>query len=135
MGNEYAFFDEDLCLRFLDYAIGRGISGSCRRDEMDAWVATLPDDMDDAVADEIETAYENFLVAQRERVEAAPGEDVRRVMGVSVVMPDGGSQVIRVPGVYALRLMEHFTLDEIRELVTAIANEAVSPHAGPLCKR
>jgi hypothetical protein len=47
-------------------------------------------------------------------------------MGVNIEHPDGSTQVVRVPGEYALRLVEHFTLDEIRSLVTAIAGEVLA---------
>lgn len=134
MGNEYVFFDEGLCERFLTFARERGLAADRQRDEMEAWVAILPEDLDESLEDEIEACYEDLMVVQRDLVEAAPEEDVHRVMGVNVMLPDGACQVVRVPGPYALRLMEHFTLDEIREMVTAIAAEVTAPRNRPLCK-
>lgn len=135
MSNEYIFFDEGLRERFLALARHHGLQADWREDAMDGYVVSLADDLNDALEDELEAAYEDLQAEQRDLVDTGDGTDALRVMGVNIVHQDGSTQVVRVPGEYALRLVEHFTLDEIRSLVTAIAGEILAPHGGPLCKR
>lgn len=135
MSNDYIFFDEGLRDRFVSLARDLGLTPGTACDAMGSHVVSLPDDLDDELEDKIESAYEDLMAEQRDLVDAGDDSDARRVMGVNIERPDGTTQVVRVPGDYALRLMEHFTLDEIRELVTAIATEVLVPRDGPLCKR
>lgn len=135
MSNDYIFFDEGLRDRFVAFAQNLGLPSGTACDAMGSHVVSLPDNLDDELEDKIESAYEDLMAEQRDLVDAGDDADARRVMGVNIERPDGTTQVVRVPGDYALRLMEHFTLDEIRELVTAIATEVLAPRDGPLCKR
>lgn len=135
MSNDYIFFDEGLRDRFVTLANDLGLTPGSACDAMGSHIVSLPDDLGDDLEDRIESAYDDLMAEQRDLVDADDGEESRRVMGVNVERPDGTTQVVRVPGDYALRLMEHFTLDEIRGLVTAITNEVLAPRDGPLCKR
>ena len=135
MSNEYIFFDPSLRDRFLHFAGERGLAAATRRDSMDAWVVALPDALDDALEAAIEAAYDALMIEQRDLVDAEPNAEARRVMGVSICLPDGATRLVRVPGAYGLRLMEHFSVEEIRELVGAIAVEVLAPDDGALCRR
>ena len=135
MSNEYIFFDEGLRERFIALTSHHGLQADWREDAMDGYVVSLADELNDALEEELEAAYDALLAEQRDLVDTGDGADALRVMGVNIQHPDGSTQVVRVPGEYALRLVEHFTLDEIRSLVTAIAGEVLAPHGGPLCKR
>lgn len=135
MSNDYIFFDPALRDRFLALVGARGLAASTRPDAMGGHVVALPDELDAAIEADLEAAYDELMAAERELADASEAVGVHRVMGVNIVRPDGGTQVVRVPGTYALGLMEQFTLDEIRELVTAIAAEVLAPHGGPLCRR
>ena len=56
-------------------------------------------------------------------------------MAVTVTLPDGESRAFALPGEIGRRLCEHFTLDEVRDLVEAIAAATTAPRPGPLCRR
>jgi hypothetical protein len=43
--------------------------------------------------------------------------------------------MVSLPGPLARRLVEHFSTDEIHELVSTIAENVLSPSMTPLCKR
>ncbi len=135
MSNEYIFFDEGLRERFMALARRHGLQPDWRKDAMDGYVVSLADDLNDALEEELEAAYDTLLAEQRDLADTGDGADALRVMGVNIEHPDGSTQLVRIPGEYALRLVEHFTLDEIRGLVTAIAREVMAPHDGALCKR
>jgi len=135
MANEYIFFDEGLRDSFVRFVAERGVAGSLRADEIDGFVVALPDDLDDDLEDAIEDEYEVLMAAQRDLVEAGEGGEAKKLMGVSVVLPDGETRMVRLPGDYARRLLEQFTIDEIRDMVTAIARDVAVPLTGPICRQ
>lgn len=132
--NGYIFFDADLGERFLAFAAGRGVAGSMRTDPMGGHVVELPDDLPDEIEEAIEDEYERLMDEQRDLVEAEEGNDARDLMGVSVALPDGRTCVVRLPADYARRLVEHFSFEEIQELVAVIARGVLQPVDGPLCR-
>lgn len=132
--NGYIFFDVALGERFLAFAAGHGITGRLRTDPMDGFVVELPDDLSDELEEAIEAEYERLMDEQRDLVEAEEGSEARDLMGVSVELPDGRSCVVRLPADYARRLVEHFSFEEIQELVAVIAQGVLQPVDGPLCR-
>lgn len=132
MSYEYMFFDAGLCERFTQFATARGIPCQVRPDPIMGFVATLPDDLADDVEAEIETEYDALMEIQREMVDAED-DAARCLMGVEVTLPDGQICQVRLPAAYARRLCEHFSPQEIHEIVAAIAADLSRP-AGPLCR-
>lgn len=55
-------------------------------------------------------------------------------MAATVWLPDGEPRATALPGEIGRRLCEHFMLDEVRDLVEAIAATA-GPRRGMLCGR
>ena len=55
--------------------------------------------------------------------------------GTTVTLTNGTTRAVRIPPPLARRLLEHFTSDEIHELVTAIARSVENPVGGPLCRK
>lgn len=72
---------------------------------------------------------------QQEMVESAEESVDHTLMAVEIELADGQSRRICLPAQYARRLYEHFTIDEIRDLVTTIAQDAVDPQTGSMCCR
>lgn len=133
MANEYVFFDEALGRRFIGFAAEHGLEGSIRPDEIEGYIVALPDEIDDERYDALEAEYDLMMEEQRRLVDAADGDDARHAMGVTITLPDGQSCLVRLPADYGRRLCEHFSPQEIHDLVTAIANEIANPASGPLC--
>jgi hypothetical protein len=134
MASEYIFFDEALSRRFMQFAAERGIAGSVDIDEMGNYVVALPDDVDDDVDEQLETEYDALMDEQRRLIEADEGDEARHLMGVTVELPDGSSCLVRLPADYGQRLCQHFSAQEIHEIVSAIARELADPVNGPLCR-
>jgi len=131
--NEYMFFDAALGERFLDYAKGLGLAGRGRPDRIAGYVIELPEDLDDALQDEIEARYEDMMAEQQSLVEQQDAS-ARTVMAIWVELPDGERRSVRVKAQWARRLYEHFTPDEVNEIVGEIAHGVLNPVDGPLCK-
>lgn len=135
MGNEYIFFDAALRDRFVGFLAARGIPNELRADAMEGFVVALADDLDDEIEETIEDEYTTLMEAQRDLVEAAEGDQALALMAVAITLPDGQPGVVRIPARHARRLFAHFSVEEVHELVAAIAQSVANPVAGPLCQR
>jgi hypothetical protein len=134
MGIEYIFFIESFRDRFVQFVSAQGIACRVRKDEMDGFVAELPEDLDDAVTEAIDAEYESLMQEQEIEAEAEEGWVTGSVMGVSITLADGRPCVVRIPDEIVHRLSEHFSTDEIHSLVSAIAQSVENPFDGPICK-
>jgi len=134
MGLEYLFFDASLRDRFMRFAADRGLPCATREDGVEGFVVELPEDLDDELEDALEEAYESLMDEQMALAEADSALVSKRVAGVTVALPDGRSRVVRLPAPVARRLLEHFTPEEVHEIVTAIAVSLENPIDGPLCR-
>lgn len=135
MANEYIFFDENLCKRFVQFAADNRLDSTVRADTMQGHVVTLPEDLGDELEDRVEEEYEMLMLEQMAALEADDGESDRSVLGVNVELADGQTCVVRIPSTLGRRLFEAFTTDEIHELVNAVVHSVENPGKGPLCKK
>ncbi|MGB7501942.1 MAG: hypothetical protein WBM25_06035 [Azonexus sp.] len=121
---EYILFDESLRDRFLKIVAGQGIASEVRADQIEGFVVALSDDLADEVVDLLEDEYDALMVEQRCLVESLDGNKARTLMGVNITLP----------AIYARRLYEHFTIEEIQQCVSGIAESVLKPDAGSLCR-
>ncbi|MHB0974647.1 MAG: hypothetical protein ACYC0P_10425 [Thiobacillus sp.] len=135
MGLEYMFFDEALRDRFVAFASGHGIASTARPDEIAGFVVTLPDGLADELQDALEAEYESIMDAQMLLAESDAELVSHHAAGTTVTLTNGTTRAVRIPPPLARRLLEHFTSDEIHELVTAIARSVENPVGGPLCRK
>ncbi|MBI3096154.1 MAG: hypothetical protein HYY97_14900 [Rhodocyclales bacterium] len=135
MSNEYIFFDADLRDRFVAFVAARGIASELRADAMDGLIVALADDLADEIEDAIEDHYTTLMEVQRDLAEAADGDQALALMAVAITLPDGQPGTVRIPARHARRLFAHFSVEEVHELVAAIAQSVANPVTGPLCQR
>ena len=131
---EYILFDESLRDRFLKIVVGQGIASEVRADQIEGFVVALSDDLADEVVDLLEDEYDALMVEQRCLVESLDGNKARTLMGVNITLPDGQQRMVPLPAIYARRLYEHFTIEEIQQCVSGIAESVLKPDAGSLCR-
>lgn len=131
---EYILFDESLRDRFLEIVAAQGISSEVRADQIEGFVVALPDDLADEVVDLLEEEYDALMKEQRCLIEAQDGDKARTLMGVKITLPDGQQRLVPLPAIYARRLYEHFTLEEIEQCVAGIAESVLKPDPGSLCR-
>ncbi|MDX9995980.1 MAG: hypothetical protein RBS28_11715 [Rhodocyclaceae bacterium] len=132
---EYILFDESLRDRFTDHVRELGLSCEVRPDPIAGYVISVPDDLPEESEDALEEEYDALMLQQQEMVESDAGSADRTLMAVEVELADGRQLSVGLPAAYARRLHEHFTVDEIRALVAAIAEGVANPQSGPLCCR
>jgi hypothetical protein len=130
--SEYIFFDAGLRDRFLTFVAEHGIPGDSRPDAIDGFLVILPETLPDELAQVVEEQYERLMDEQQQLVESEDDED-RTVMGIDVTLPDGRSCLVRLQPLFARRLCDHFSGEEIRALVAEIAASVLAPAKGPLC--
>lgn len=131
---EYMFFDEELRQRFVAYARSRGVECALPSDDMGLLAAT-PEDVDEGVSDELDVFYDELMEEQADRADATDGAATHQAAGVRVTLSDGRPCMVRLEPALANRLLAAFTLDEMQELVNAIARSVETPEDAPLCKR
>jgi hypothetical protein len=132
--NDYIFFDASLSDRFLGFIDAYGLTGNVRADQIDGFVVALPDDLADDIQKAIEDEYEALMAEQQSLVEAEENNGAQALMEIAVALPDGQLRNVRIPALYARRLHDQFTVQEIHELVSAIAESVVNPVDGPMCQ-
>jgi hypothetical protein len=135
MGSEYIIFDEALRDRFVAFASSHGIACTVRPDAIAGFIVELPDGLADELQNAIEAEYESIMNEQMLLAEADEELVSLHAVSVSVTLTDGTTRAIRIPPPIARRLLEHFTPDEVHEIVTAIAHSVENPIDGPLCRK
>jgi hypothetical protein len=135
MGFEYIFFNEALRERFVAFAAGHGIASTVRQDEIAGFVVELPEGIADELQGAIEAEYESIMDEQMLLAEAGEELVSHHAVSASVTLADGSTRAIRIPPPIARRLFEHFTPDEVHEIVTAIAHSVENPIDVPLCRK
>jgi hypothetical protein len=134
-GTEYIFFDADLRDRFVQALSARSLACTTRDDVIAGFVVALGTEPDDDTLDEIEDEYDALMNEQMLRAESRPDWVSHRVAGVPITLSDGSPCTVRLPPAVARKLLENFSTEDVREIVTAIAHSLENPIDGPLCKR
>lgn len=135
MGLEYMFFDAALRDRFVAFASALGIPSTVEADNIAGFVVELPDSLDDAQQEALEAEYEAIMDAQMLAAESDAELVSHHAAGIMVTLGDGTTRSVRIPPPVARRLFEHFSVDEIHEIASAIAQAVENPSDLPLCKK
>lgn len=128
---EYIFFNDSISRRFAEFAQALGIPCQEKSDPMGLIVA-VPEDLDDLIANRLETYYAMLLDDQAELVEADE-PDLKHLAGISIALADGRPCTIRIEPAMMGRLMGCLSIDEIHQLATTIARSVENPDDRPLC--
>lgn len=128
---DYIFFDATLRDKFVAYAEQRGVPCTATDDPMGLVVA-IPEDLPEELADELEN-YHDTLEKEQEELSLA-ADDLHRLAGFGFKLPDGQARLLPVSTDMANRLLANFTLEEIQELLNAVARYALEPPNEHLCK-
>ncbi|GAB4419245.1 MAG: hypothetical protein OHK0054_10180 [Sideroxydans sp.] len=128
---EYIFFSADLRDRFIDFVQKRGLSCTTSDDPL-GMVVAIPEDIPETLSDEIE-AYYDTLEDEQEQLSEESGE-LYRLTGFGFSLPNGEARLLPVEPALANRLLAHFSMEEIRQLLEDAAACALSPNQAHLCK-
>ncbi|MDH5708101.1 MAG: hypothetical protein OEY75_03235 [Hylemonella sp.] len=135
MGNDYIFFDLELRDRFVQGLSARGLTSSAHDDAMEGFVVALDTDPGDDLLDEIEEMYDALMQEQMLLAEQRSDWGSHQVASLQIARADGSEAEVRLPPAVARKLLAHYSIDEARDLVSAIAHSLENPVDGPLCRR
>ncbi|MDH5206535.1 MAG: hypothetical protein OEW36_12825, partial [Hylemonella sp.] len=85
--------------------------------------------------DEIEEMYDALMQEQMLLAEQRSDWGSHQVASLQIARADGSEAEVRLPPAVARKLLAHFSIDEARDLVSAIAHSLENPVDGPLCRR
>lgn len=125
---EYIFFHESLRDRFVDFLRAHGVEAELS--EADGLMVAVPDDLDDELSERIENEYDLLL---QEHTEVMDGILEKDVAGVRVVLANGMPATIRLDPDLLARLLQSISMEELRDMVQAIAEQVEHPDDRPLC--
>lgn len=125
---EYIFFHESLRDRFVDFLRAQGVEAELS--EADGLMVAVPDDLDDELSERIENEYDLLL---QEHTEVMDGILEKDVAGVRVVLANGMPATIRLDPDLLARLLQSISMEELRDMVQAIAEQVEHPDDRPLC--
>jgi len=129
---EYIFFNAEIAERFAEFARLIGTSYEEHSDNMGLVVA-VPEDLDEALGNRLETYYAHLLDEQAEMVEESePG--LKHTAAINITLADGRPCAIRIEPALMNRLMGCLSIAEIHQLATTIARSVENPDNRPLCR-
>lgn len=128
---DYIFFDVTLRDKFLKYVNDHELPCSAVDDNM-GLVVEVSEDIPDDISDKLEEFYE-ALEDEQANLSRAEG-DLNRLAGFGFKLPNGEARMLPLSPDMANRLLQHFTLEEIQELLNSVAHFALEPPNDHLCK-
>lgn len=132
---EFTFLTSDRGSGFIHRLETLGIKATAKTDPISDSVTnvSIPDDIDDAVLDQIEAWYEEETQRNEaaERALESAGDSVSA--GIWVQLEDGGSSLARVDPALLGKILGVITPDELGQLVAAIADAVEHPDITPIC--
>lgn len=128
---EYLFFDEQIRSKFFDYLVAQGVAAG-KSDEQ-GYIVEVPEELDDALGDQIDLYYEQLLQETAELMEE--GEDAleKNVAGVTFQLANGDPCTVRLDPDMVARMLNCISMEELRDMVQLIANRIENPDNSPLC--
>ncbi len=133
---EFVFFNAQPRARFADFLHSRGLAVTVNDDDQ-TYLVAIPEDIDDALLDEIEAYYDEMMAIDRELFEGAADGDGQgqHTAGVVLNLASGETVYAEVDPLLLGRIMEVLTPQEFGLVVNAIVDAVEHPDARPLCHR
>ncbi|MDT8376965.1 MAG: hypothetical protein RQ867_09580 [Mariprofundaceae bacterium] len=131
---EYVFFDQRPFDQFLHHVKALGLHSESRVSDRDEYLVELPEDMDEAVMDDVEAFYEKMMGVS-EALLADTDEEYYSAAGVQVTLADGSRILASVEPGLLKKVLSVLSYDELAQFVDAIASAVENPDSRPICKR
>lgn len=130
---EYIFFNDGLREQFEELAESLDLQYETRMDELGT-VVMLPENLPSETEDRLEDKYAELMEAQAALSDEEPDEMQRQAVGIQVTLSDGSERMLKLDPELVNRLLECFTVEEMQEVVNAIAVSLENAGVGPVCK-
>ena len=128
---EYVFFDQGILEQFIDTVQKKG--AAAQQSSSGEMVVEIPEEIDEALSDEIDLEYEKLLQDNAALIELGDDALEKNVAGVQVQLADGSACTIRLDTDLVARLLTVLTMEELRDLAQTITESVEHPDNRPLC--
>lgn len=129
---EYVFFEESLRDKFVRYATGKGVEAE--NSDEGGFMVLVPEDVEDTIFDELDRYYEVLLQENADMLESTEDALEKSAAGVQVELSDGTPCNIKFDPDVIARLLNCISLEELRDMVQAIALRVENPDDRPICQ-
>lgn len=131
---EYIFFHEKPYRQFVTWLEQRALAPQVLHDS-DSFVVALTEEIDDALADEIDEQYDRLLDRNRDMMAA---EEARQgdfhLAAITITLQDGSVSYAEVDPAIMGRIMGVVSPEQFGQVVEAIARAVESPRKHSPCK-
>jgi hypothetical protein len=128
---EYILFHEQSVNRFIAWLERQAIPCERRNDDM-GLVVVVPDDLDDATSEAVESCYEQLLADSEALLEEAPE---KHAAALTIRLGDGRTVQAPVPPALLNKVLSAISVRELNQLVEAIVDSIEHPDDRPFCQR
>lgn len=134
---EFTFLTPDRGAGFVKRLEAEGLAVGVARDPMaeEATTISIPDDIDDALADRIEGWYEEETQAAEAELFDSGRAEASISAGVWVSLANGQSSFAPIEPRIMSRLLSVLTPDEVGDFVDRVARAVEYPDDTPACRR
>lgn len=129
---EYVFFEASLREKFVRFAAEKGVVAE--KSDEGGFMVLVPEDVADELFDELDHYYEVLLQENAEMLEGTEDALEKSAAGVQVQLADGTPCNIKFDPDVLARLLNCISLEELRDLVQAIAIRVENPDDRPICQ-
>lgn len=131
---EYIFFHKQLLDQFLEQLERHDIPCETRDDEM-GLVAAIPDDLDDALAVQIDDIYDALIDRTESLLDDDEKHGEKHLAAISISLANGETVEAPVNPALLKRVLSVLSYEELNELVEAVADAIENPDHRPFCQR
>ena len=133
---DYIFFHRIPFDRFVAFLREKGIRPETECSD-DGFEVRVPEDLDDALSDQVEECYEELMALNQELFESeqSQGDDNYHAAGVVLNLKDGSTVYADVDAPLLARVMAVLTAEEFGQVVNAIVDAVENPDSRGLCQR
>ncbi|MCG7928737.1 MAG: hypothetical protein N0C88_20510 [Candidatus Thiodiazotropha lotti] len=131
---EYVFFDKRPWQDFVDYLKQLGLAIETAQDD-DEWLVYVPEELDDETDEKIEARYETLLEMNERLIADQQGGAHVELAGINVSLMDGRVVQAAVDPQLINRLLQVISVEELGELVSAVAQAVEQGDERSLCQR
>jgi hypothetical protein len=130
---EYIFFNDGLREQFEALAESLDLQFETRMDALGT-VVMLPENMPEETENQLEGKYAELMEEQAALSDEESDVTQRQAVGIQVTLSDGNERMLKLDPELVNRMLECFTVEEMQELVNAIAVSLENSGDAPLCQ-
>lgn len=134
---EYVFFNTEPCDRFCAFLKEQGLNCETQQGDPGMVVRLDEDAVDDALADVIDSRYDELFALDQEIFDEGTGQTSEdyHAAGVVVNLADGRAVYAEVPPALLSKIMQSLTPPELGTLVDAVVDAVEHPERRTFCQR